>query len=67
MEKKQTIRIYDDLNGSYMESLRQGLTDTVKERYYKFFDEMRKFNKIMGIKKDPNARRTIEIREVTWI
>jgi len=48
-------------------SLRQGLTDTVEERYYKFFDEMRKFNKIMGIKKDPNARRTIEIREVTWI
>ncbi len=66
MEKKRTITIYDDMNGPYLESPRQGMTDTVEERYYKFFEEIRKFNKIMGIKKDPSARRTIEIKEVTW-
>lgn len=66
MEKKRKITIYEDLNGPYMESLRQGLKDTPEERYVKFFEERRKFNQIMGIKKDPNAKRTIEIKEITW-
>ncbi|TDE12807.1 hypothetical protein [Dyadobacter psychrotolerans] len=67
MGKKRAITIYDDMDGPYLESLRQGMTDTVEGRYYKFFEEIRKFNKIMGIKKDPNARRTIEIKGLTWM
>ena len=64
--KKKTITIYEDMNGPYLESLRQGLKDTLEERYVKFFEERRRFNEIMGIKKDPNAKRTIEIKKVTW-
>ena len=67
MDKKRKIIIYGDMNGPYLESLRQGLKDTPEERCVKFFEERRKFNKIMGIKKDPNAKRTIEIKKVTWI
>ena len=65
--KKKTITFYEDMNGPYLESLRQGLKDTPEERCIKFFEERRKFNEIMGIKKDPNAKRTIEIKKVTWI
>ena len=66
-KKKRQITFYDDMNGPYLESLRQGMMDTPEERYIKFFEEMRKFRKIMGIEKDPNAKRTIEIKKVTWI
>jgi len=63
--KRKTITFYDDLNGPYLESLRQGLKDTPEERCVKFFEERRKFNEIMGIKKDPNAKREIVIKEAT--
>lgn len=66
-KKKKTITFYEDMNGPYLESLRQGLKDTPEERCIKFFEERRKFNEIMGIKKDPNAKRKIVIKEVTWI
>jgi hypothetical protein len=67
MRKKKSIIIYEDMNGPYEEALRQGLTDTPEERCVKFFEAKRKFNEMMGIKKDPDAKRTITIREVTWI
>ena len=66
-KKKKTITFYDDLNGPYLESLQQGLKDTPEERCVKFFEERRKFNEIMGIKKDPNAKREIVIKVATWI
>ena len=65
MEDKRKVTFYDDLNGPYLESLRQGLKDTPEERCVKFFEERRKFNEIMGIKKDPNAKREIVIKEAT--
>ncbi|WP_221390200.1 hypothetical protein [Dyadobacter sp. NIV53] len=64
MEKKRKITFYEDMNGPYLESLRLGLKDTPEERYVKFFEEQRKFKEIMGIKKDPNAKREIVIKEV---
>ena len=53
-KKKRTITFYGDMNGPYLESLRQGLKDTPEERCVKFFEERRKFNEIIGIKKDSN-------------
>jgi hypothetical protein len=67
MEKKKRIIIYKDKNDPYLESLREGIKDTPEERYIKFFENRRKFNELMGIKKDPNAKKTIEIKKVTWI
>ncbi|MCE7041862.1 hypothetical protein [Dyadobacter sp. CY312] len=64
---KRKIRIYEDMNGPYLESLKQGLSESPEVRYRKFFEEKIRFNKIMGTQKDPNARRTIEIKEATWI
>ena len=66
-KKKKTITFYQDMNGPYLESLRQGLKDTPEERCIKFFEERRKFKEIMGIKRDPNAKRKIIIKEATWI
>lgn len=67
MKKRKSIIVFKDKNGPYEEALRQGLIDTPEERYVKFFEAKRRFNEIMGIKKDPNAKRTIIIKEVTWI
>jgi len=67
MRKKGKITFYDDLNGPYLESLRQGLRDTPEERCVKFFEQRRKFNEIMGIKKDLNAKREIVIKVATWL
>jgi hypothetical protein len=55
------------VNDPYLESLKQGLSESPEVRYRKFFEGKRKFNKIMCIKKDPNTKRTIEIKKVTWI
>lgn len=67
MEKKKRIIIYKDKNDPYLESLREGRKESPEERYIKFFENRRKFNEFMGIKKDPNAKKTIEIKKVTWI
>ncbi len=55
------------MDGPYLESLRHGMMDTPEERYVKFFQEMKRFRQIMGIKANPEAKRTIEIKEATWI
>ncbi|WP_149242030.1 hypothetical protein [Dyadobacter sp. 32] len=66
-KKKRQITFYEDMDGPYLESLRQGMMDTPEERYVKFFQEMKRFRQIMGIKEMPEAKRTIEIKEATWI
>ena len=67
MTNKRKIIFYDDLNGPYLESLRQGLIDTPEERYVKFFQEQRRFREIVGIKKDPNAKKVLTISKPSWI
>lgn len=65
-KKKKTITFYD-LSSSYLEWLRQGLKDTPEERCVKFFEQRRKFNEIIGIKEDSNAKRQIVITVATWL
>ena len=67
MEDKRKVTFYDDLNGPYLESLRQGLKDAPEERCVKFFEQRRKFNEIIGIKEDSNAKRQIVIKVATWL
>ncbi len=66
MEKTKQVIIYKDKNDPYLDSLRQGKKDTPEERYIKFFENRRKFNEFMSIKKDPNAKKTIEIKKADW-
>lgn len=66
MEKKKRIIIYKDKNDPYLESLREGMKDTPEERYIEFFENRRKFNEFMGIKKHPDAKKTIEIKRADW-
>ncbi len=66
MEKRKQIIIYKYKNDPYFESLREGKIDTPEERYIKFFENRRKFNEFMGIKKDPNAKKTIVIKKAYW-
>lgn len=66
MEKRKRIIFYKDKNDPYLESLREGKRDTPEERYVRFFENRRKFNEFLGIKKDPNAKKTIEIKNADW-
>jgi hypothetical protein len=66
MTMKKRIIIYTDKNDPYLESLREGMKDTPEERYIKFFENRRKYNQFMGIKKDPDAKKTIEIKKADW-
>jgi|GEM_PF-2903795 len=67
MDAKKRIAIYEDKNGPYMESLRQGLIDTPEERFIKFFEQRRKFKEMMGIQKDYGAKKQIVFKVVSWI
>ena len=67
MDAKKRITIYEDKNGPYMDSLRQGLIETPEERFIKFFEQRTKFKKMMGIKDKLSDKRSIVIKKVTWI